>query len=221
MVKDEKNVVESTKSQKNTTDKKSRTRKKSENAQVKQEINEINATVQAVMQSTMKALTEKKSETAPVKEDKAPEQQASKKRVRRSDLPERSIIREKVCDWTPNEVRSAQSRLNDKMKVLNFKLDPRNADLLDRFVDSNGLGKALTVDLAIHRFLVDVEDKAVAFPYTALATIDIKEDENVSFKISETTKNRLDKFAKTNRQQAQLVVNIALECFFNEVRNVM
>lgn len=143
------------------------------------------------------------------------------KRVRRSGLEERAIIREKVKDWSSKEVRETQARINEKTKALNFKMDPRNADLLDKFVDSNGLGKALTIDLAVFRFVEDVENKGVAFPYQALAQVDVQEDENVSFTVSETTKNRLDSFCKTNGQQSQLVVNIALQSFFDECRNVM
>ena len=142
-------------------------------------------------------------------------------RVLRTGLSERALIREKLRDWTADEVRSAQARINEKTKILNFKMDPRNAELLNKFTDSNGLGKALTVDLAVYRFVSDVEDRGADFPYPALSQVDIKEDENVSFKISSGTKERLDNFCKTNRQQSQLVVNIALECFFNEVRNVM
>lgn len=139
----------------------------------------------------------------------------------RTGLSERTLIREKLRDWTADEVRSAQSRINEKTKVLNFKMDPRNAELLNQFTNSNGLGKALTVDLAVFRFVSDIEDRGADFPYQALSQVDIKDDENVSFKISSATKERLDNFCKTNRQQSQLVVNIALECFFNEVRNVM
>lgn len=141
------------------------------------------------------------------------------KRERRTGLAAREIIRNDLLDWDSSEVRMAQARNNQGTKVLNFKADPRNADLLDRFCETNGLGKALTVDMAVYRFILDVADFGAPFPYSALGDIDVLDDENVSFVISEATKNRLEQFCKANRQQSQLVVNIALQCFFDEVRN--
>lgn len=202
MVKDEKDVVITTNSTKS--EKTKRTTK----------------ATKAPKATTSKTKVEEVKE--PSKSEKTDSTNSDKKsRTIRTGLSERALIREKLRDWTADEVRSTQARLNKSMKVLNFKMDPRNAELLNKFIENNGLGKALTVDLAVFRFVSDVEDRGATFPYLALSQIDIQDNENVSFKISTTTKERLDKFCKTNRQQTQLVANIALECFLNEVRNVL
>lgn len=202
MVKDEKDVVTTTNQTK--TEKTKRTTK----------------ATKAPKATTSKTKVEEVKETT-VEAPKDSTNNDKKSRTIRTGLSERALIREKLRDWTADEVRSTQARLNKSMKVLNFKMDPRNAELLNKFIEVNGLGKALTVDLAVFRFVSDVEDRGATFPYQALSQIDIQDNENVSFKISETTKKRLDSFCKTNRQQTQLVANIALECFLNEVRNVL
>ncbi len=206
MVKDEKDVVTTTNSTKSEKAKRTtKATKTTKTATSKTKAEEVKgATVEAT----------KSEKTDSTNSDK-------KSRTIRTGLSERALIREKLRDWTADEVRSTQARLNKSMKVLNFKMDPRNAELLNKFIENNGLGKALTVDLAVFRFVSDVEDRGATFPYQALSQIDIQDNENVSFKISTTTKERLDKFCKTNRQQTQLVANIALECFLNEVRNVL
>ena len=143
------------------------------------------------------------------------------KRVRRSDLPVRPVIREKIREWERTEVRSAQARINAKTKAMNFRIDPRNADLLDKFTASNGLMKTLTIDLAIFRLIEEVENGASQFPYEAMAHVDVQNEETTSFKISEVTKNRLNNFCNSKGLKVQMALNIALQAFFDENRNII
>lgn len=194
MVKDEKDVVEATNQTK--IDKQKRTTR--------------------ATKATKSTISKVKSES-----ERTDDKKTRTVRTRRTNLSERALIREKIREWERDEVRSTQARLNKSMKVLNFKMDPRNADALDKFINANGLGKALTVDLAIFRFITDIEDRAVKLPYEAIEEVDIVDNENVSFKISATTKERLDKFCKSKRQQTQLIANVALQCFLDENRNIL
>lgn len=178
------------------------------------------------------AVTDKPSTTAtkqvkekvqePVQEQEQEQEKPKRnKRVRRSDLPARPVIREKIREWERTEVRSAQARINAKTKAMNFRIDPRNADLLDKFTASNGLMKTLTIDLAIFRLIEEVENGASQFPYEAMAHVDVQNEETTSFKISEATKNRLNEFCKAKGLKVQVALNIALQAFFDENRNII
>ena len=126
----------------------------------------------------------------------------------------RQVIKAELKDITMEEVRETVKRFKRGSKQHSFTLDLRNLQVLNQLADENGLDKSTVLDLAINRFIqTDVKQ----FPFWALTEVEL--DKRVTFVVSETAKNELTLYAKNTRQNAQHIVNLALQSLRDEMRS--
>lgn len=159
-------------------------------------------------------------QTEPVEEvKKEPKKGAKRGRKAANEQVElvadnRQVIKAELKDITMEEVRETVKRFKRGSKQHSFTLDLRNLQVLNQLADENGLDKSTVLDLAINRFIqTDVKQ----FPFWALTEVEL--DKRVTFVISNTAKSELSLYAKKTRQNAQHIVNLALQSLRDEMRS--